>query len=235
MTTEQILKGVYAILQTLPEEDRKYAEKMISAHEQTKIDNGLTVYAVANLIIKLKDDLCQQEAKKGGRSAALKAVISMLKEAERSPRAYTIYNAPVIDGRQCVCDGYRAVRLVNHLPLNIKSDPRGYVDLDRLIPPSVFCDGNEIELPDPAKLRAYIKDCKAKSSKSAPFLPVYCFGENLPAVDARFLADMMAILPDCKAYADGSGVRSNVFFRCKDGSDGLLLPVRTVNHTKTEL
>lgn len=233
MTTEQILKGVYAILQTLPAGDRKYAEKMISAHEQTQSDNGLTVLAVTNLIIKLKDDLCQQEAKKGGRSAAMKAVRSMLKEAERSPRAYTLHNAPVIDGKQCVCDGYRAVRLENHLPLNVKSEPRDYVDLNRLIPPAIFCDGNEIELPDPAKLRAYIKDCKAKSTKTEQFKPVYRFGENLPAVDARYLADMMAILPDCKAYANG--VRSNVFFRCEDGSDGLLCAVYTDDHTKTEL
>lgn len=97
----------------------------------------------------------------------------------------------------------------------------------------MFCDGNEIELPDPAKLRAYIKDCKAKSTKIEQFKPVYRFGENLPAVDARFLADMMAILPDCKAYANG--VKSNVFFRCEDGSDGLLCAVYTDDHTKTEL
>ena len=234
MTTEQILKGVYAILQTLPAEDRLYAEKLIARHLKTNEDNGFTSIAIANLVIDLKDDLAQQEAKKGGRSAALKAVNSILKEASRSPRSFTLYNAPIIDGRQCICDGYRLVRLTEHLPLNVPAEPLGYIDTDRLIPPAMFCDGNEIDLPDPAKLRAYIKDFKAKrTSSTAPKIPVYRFGENLPAVDARFLADMMAILPDAKAYADG--VRSNVFFRCEDGSDGLLCSVHTDDHTKTEL
>lgn len=233
MTTEQILKGVYAILQTLPAEDRLYAEKLIARHLKTDEDNGFTSIAIANLVIDLKDDLAQQEAKKGGRSAALKAVNSMLKEAARSPRSTVIYNAPIINGRQCICDGYRLVRLAEHLPLNVPSDPTGYLDTDRLIHPSMFCDGNEIELPDLAKLRAYIKDFKAKRPDATPNLPVYRFGEGLPAVDARFLADMMAILPDAKAYA--SGERSNVAFLCKDGSDGLLLPVKTDDHTKTEL
>lgn len=233
MTTEQILKGVYAILQTLPAEDRLYAEKLIARHLKTDEDNGFTSIAIANLVIDLKDDLAQQEAKKGGRSAALKAVKSMLKEASFSPRRNILCNAPIIDGRQCICDGYRLVRLAEHLPLNVPAEPLGYIDTDRYIPPAIFCDGNEIELPDPAKLRAYIKDCKAKSTKTEQFKPVYRFGENLPAVDARYLADMMAILPDCKAYANG--VRSNVFFRCEDGSDGLLCAVYTNDHTKTEL
>lgn len=233
MTTEQILKGVYAILQTLPAEDRLYAEKLIARHLKTNEDNGFTSIAIANLVIDLKDDLAQQEAKKGGRSAALKAVNSILKEASRSPRSFTLYNAPIIDGRQCICDGCRLVRLTEHLPLNVPANPTGYVDTDKLIQPAMFCDGYELELPDPAKLRAYIKDFKARHPATAPNIPVYRFGENLPAVDARFLADMMAILPDAKAY--GSGVNANVAFRCENGSDGLLLRVRTDDHTKTEL
>lgn len=234
MTTEQILKGVYAILQTLPAEERLYAEKQIAANKKTSNDNGFTCLAIANLVISLKDDLAKQEAKKGGKSAALKAVNSMLKEASLSPRCKTLWNAPIIDGRQCICDGYRLVRLVEHLPLNVPVEPLGYIDTDRFIPPAMFRDGNEIDLPESAKLRAYIKDFKAKrTSATAPKFPIYRFGENLPAVDARLLADMMAILPDCKAYADG--VKSNVFFRCEDGSDGLLCAVHTDDHTKTEL
>lgn len=147
MTTEQILKGVYAILQTLPAEDRQYAEKLIARHLKTNEDNGFTSIAIANLVIDLKDDLAQQEAKKGGRSAALKAVNSILKEASRSPRSFTLYNAPIIDGRQCICDGYRLVRLTEHLPLNVPANPTGYVDTDKLIQPAMFCDGYELELP----------------------------------------------------------------------------------------
>lgn len=233
MTTEQILKGVYAILQTLPAEDRQFAEKLIARHLKTNEDNGFTSIAIANLVTDLKDDLAQQEAKKGGRSAALKAVNSMLKEAARSPRSSVIYNAPIINGRQCICDGYRLVRLAEHLPLNVPSDPTRYIDTDRLFQSTMICDDHEIELPDPAKLRVYIRDFKARHTITPTNVPVYRFGEGLPAVDARFLSDMMAILPDAKAYA--SGERSNVAFRCEDGSDGLLLPVRTDDHTKTEL
>ena len=233
MTTEQILKGVYAILQTLPAEERLFAEKHIAAHNKTRDDNGFTSLAIANLVISLKDDLAEQEAKKGGRSAALKAVNSILKEAARSPRSTIIYNAPIIDGRQCVCDGYRIVRLTEHLPLNVPSNPVGYIDNDRLIQPSMFCDGYEIELPDPDKLRVYIRDFRARHPITSNNVPIYRFGENLPAVDARYLSEMMAILPDAKAYA--SGENSNVAFRCENGSDGLLLRVRTDDHTKTEL
>lgn len=229
MKTEEMLKRVYAIMRALPQGDQDFVEKQVSRHDIVKTKEPPVFVLVGNLLVYLKDELSKEEAKKSGNGDALKAAKDILKTAQAQYRKEQLYRAPVVNGKQCLCDGYRAARLVNHLPLSVSDDERDYVNLERIIPP-LHKAGDELELPDIKKLKAYIKDQKAKDSRKTP---KYCFG--CKTVDARYLASMMDLLPNAKAYTDTNNKVTCVTFFAEDGSDGVLLPLRDENPIKTVL
>ena len=123
------------------------------------------------------------------------------------------------DGRQCVCDGYRAVRL--NVPvdgLKQVETPTPF-DLSKVYPTEP--QPTTLDLQSSAELRAYIADPNSISTSDGTIL--YDFGENLPWVKAKWLKDMVDLLPDAEATCDG--LSKPIVFK-SDKGDGLLLPVR---------
>lgn len=123
------------------------------------------------------------------------------------------------DGRQCVCDGYRAVRL--NVPvdgLKQVESPTPF-DLGKVI--TTPFPTNRLNLPTPGELRAFIAD--PRSPRKSDGAVLYDFGDGMPAVNAKFLKDMIDIFPDAIATYDGSPTHS-IFFHSEKG-DGILLPV----------
>ena len=123
------------------------------------------------------------------------------------------------DGRQCVCDGYRAVRL--NVPvdgLKQVETPTPF-DLAKVYPTEP--QPTTLDLPSSAELRAYIADPNTPRLSDGRVL--YDFGENLPRVDAKWLKDMVDLLPGAVATCDG--LVKPIIFK-SDKGDGLLLPVR---------
>ena len=122
------------------------------------------------------------------------------------------------NGKQCFCDGYRAVRLkkmVDGLP---EAKYPG-VYLEDIYPKEPY--PTAIKLPTPGELKISMSEWAASHRRDER--PLYDFGDGLPLVNAKYLKDMMDILPDAKATCDG--MVKPIVFKSKDG-DGLLLPVR---------
>lgn len=115
------------------------------------------------------------------------------------------------DGRQCVCDGYRAVRL--NAPVGGLPGVKG-MELSNIIPRNPY--PLTLTLPTPGELKACIAEQKGRDRK------FYDFGEDRPCVDAKYLKDMMDIFPD--ATVTWSGLNCPLLFH-SDAGDGILLPV----------
>ena len=118
-------------------------------------------------------------------------------------------------GHQCVCDGYRAVRLLN--PVDGLKEASG-MDLSAVFPASLW-NWELMALPSPGELRACIAEQKGRRGK------FYDFGEGMPMVNAQYLKDIMDILPDAVAYRDPESPNRPIVF-ISDAGDALLLPVR---------
>jgi hypothetical protein len=118
-------------------------------------------------------------------------------------------------GHQCVCDGYRAVRLLN--PVDGLKEASG-MDLSAVFPASLW-NWELMALPSPGELRACIAEQKGRRDK------FYDFGEGMPKVNAQYLKDIMDILPDAVAYRNPESPNRPIVF-VSDAGDALLLPVR---------
>lgn len=177
---------------------------------------------LAELVKQLREDVRREEAKKSGRNTQLSAAKRILKAV---PDTRPAMKLPAIqDGKQCFCDGYRAVRLVNPLPFPERPEDLGdFIDLSKII--MMPDHATEMELPSISELSAYIKTYKAEHKKSKD--PArFDFGADSKIVNAQFLLDMMSIMPDAKAYENKNNKFSGIYFVDDEGNDGILLPVR---------
>jgi hypothetical protein len=234
MNNAKMLERVYAIVNTLEESDKKFIEK-VSIQGGKFIADTMPVI-LGQLIHDLKEDIYADEAKKTGKSAALRVARKMLKNGGKVREA--LGYAPIIDGKQYICDSFSIVELNNPLPLPELPTHLEYIDAKRILQkPNGAID---IELPDAAKLRAYIKINKADFTKQdAKGNIFYDFGDPLPVVDALFLLNMLELLPDATA-AVTPREKSNlngIYFEGESGR-GMLLPIRPKDGTerkKTEV
>lgn len=184
----------------------------------------------ADIIEALKEEAAaeirREEAKNGGKLNRQKAAERVIKSAKNYQSARPCFHGAWNDaaGRQCICDGFQAYRLREALPLEPIPEKENTLDLNRIITKN---DGEPLDLPSLAELRAYIKtekaELKAKKDKS---IVVYDFGEGLPAVNAEYLLTALELLPGCTATASKLRPLLNcIYFESSDG-DGVICPVR---------
>ena len=149
------------------------------------------------------------KGKNGGSYAAVKRLV---KSASKSYRRDMQGCWTDSEGRQCFCDGYRAVRLKTHM---VGFDEVAGIDLD----PIMAVDGEcvELTLPTSGELKLCIAEQKGRDRK------FYDFGDGLPRVDAQYLKDMMETFPG--ATVKSYGQVKPLIFESEKG-DGILLPVR---------
>ena len=121
------------------------------------------------------------------------------------------------EDRQCMCDGYHAIRL--NKPVDGFETVKGF-ELDKVFPQDHELV-QELPMPTPGELK--INKRKLGSYRGAA--TVYDFGDNLPLVNAGFLKNIMDCLPDAKAYITDRGMASPIIFK-SDKGDALLLPIR---------
>jgi hypothetical protein len=234
MNNAKMLERVYAIVNTLEESDKKFIEK-VSIQGGKFIADTMPVI-LGQLIHDLKEDIYADEAKKTGKSAALRVARKMLKNGGKVREA--LGYAPIIDGKQYICDSFSIVELNNPLPLPELPTHLEYIDAKRILQkPNGAID---IELPDVAKLRAYIKINKADVTKQGVKGNIlYDFGDPLPVVDASLLLNMLVLLPDAKASVTPREKfnPNGIYFEGESGR-GMLLPIRPKDGTerkKTEV
>lgn len=171
-----------------------------------------------------------EAARTAGTGSAARAVAAMLRPMERSRRALA-YPWTDADGKQCTCDGYRAFRLAQPLPLPERPEDAGEpIDLGKIFPTAarVASAYKPVELPALADVKAFIQIHRAEN-KNKRDVPVWDFGEGLPAVNARYLADLITVMgAGCTLYActDRNGLFS-VMYASSERGDAVLLPIRT--------
>lgn len=131
-------------------------------------------------------------------------------------------------GRMCACDGFRAYRLnvpVAGVP-DIEAEKA--VNLDKIFPAAID-ESKALDLPSLADVRAMIEQDRRSEKRGEEATFLFTFGtsdagELLPAVNLRYLADMLQMFPNCRAYY--SAPYAPIVFKDENG-DALLLPVRT--------
>ena len=133
------------------------------------------------------------------------------------------------EGRMCACDGFRAYRLNVPVAGVPDIDAAKAIDLDKIYPE--IDERKALDLPSLADVRAMIEEDKRREKRGEDAKYLFTFGtsadgEALPAVNLRYLADILQMFPNARAYYNKN--LSPIVFKDENG-DALLLPVRAVN------
>lgn len=152
--------------------------------------------------------------------AAARALNSVIKTADKA-RAQLKRSWIDKHGKQCVCDGYRAIRL--NTPVAGVPDGVQPIDLDKCYPATV-ANHFVLDLPTIEELKAMIAEDRAEKKKFS----MYTFGTaedgtQLPTVNPAYLLDMLTAFPDARATCENA-VKQIVFTSAY--GDGILLPIR---------
>ncbi len=193
------------------------------ATDPTKAGNG--VPALITLCAALRDEMRTEANKAGGKANIEKAMRAIIKNAPDHQRQ--LQGAIVLDGKQYVCDGYRAIRI--NTPIDLPAAPVPCtLDIDRIFEDARRNATTPLETPTLGELKTYIKlkkaENKAKYGKGANKETIlWDFGEGLPVVNAVYLLDILTAFPD--ATITCYIMTAPLYFSHADG-DAILLPVR---------
>lgn len=176
---------------------------------------------------QLEADMLIEQSKKSGTKSIVSAANRIIKNAE-------LWNKLMLNGmfinkdkygeaKYCVCDGFVAIRF-NEKPLLPEIDEKYHgqeMQLEQIVKPM---DGSkEIELPDIAELKMFIKTHKIKEKNNPKKVADYLLNEELNLwVNPQYLLNAMECLPDCKAYA--ANRISPIYVKAENG-DGCVCPV----------
>ncbi len=184
---------------------------------------------------KLADDLAgyvrQEVAASRGVGDAAKTIQRMLNGLKKSDAGRTALHYAWIDeeGRQCACDGFRAYRLNEPLPLEERPESAGKgIDLDKIIPDIAAGSFDALPLPSAADLKAHI--ALERAAKGRKYAPLWDFGPGRPVV-AQYLLDLVTVFPDAAEIFVQRGPRGlfRALYARSERGEAVVLPVRPVN------
>ena len=197
--------------------------KTWTVSDPTKASNG--VGALITLCAALRDDMRTEANKASSKANIDKAMRAIIKNVPDHKRQFK--GAFLSDGKQCVCDGFRAIRL--NTPIDLPAAPVPCtIDFDRIFDDARHNAATPLETPTLGELKSYIKiikaENKAKYGKNANRQCIlWDFGEGRPIVNAVYLLDILTAFPDA-AITCGT-VTDPLYFSHADG-EAILLPVR---------
>lgn len=223
MTKTQIYKAISEYVKTLDDGEQTFINREVEAEHKYN-GMGLPATILIDLLIGLKSDIRAECAKANGSTNALKSALDIIKAAKKKPQT-ALHGAWMVDEKQCVCDGCRAIRFNEHLDLPVipkDSQPMNVLSIFN----GAKQNENEYPLPTIGELKAHIALEKAKPRTKAEKKRgiEYDIGEAYPLVDAEYLLTMIAGIENCKAYC-GSTVL-NIMYFSGDNGDGILCPIR---------
>lgn len=225
MTTQKTFDYLYAIAKHLPADALKNYEFCIKHPEDAQkiadVADDLGAL-VAVFMLELERESIADSAKKCGKLDRLKAAQRIIKSAKTQPRPGLWGYWKNADGMQCICDTFHAARLSEPLDLEPIHENATTIDIDNIFK---FSQNNRdaLNLPDVPTLKTYIKTEKSRlKTNNQKTVPVYDFGDGLPLVNAQMLLDLLELLPDATATANGE--RGNIYFSSAVG-DGILCPI----------
>lgn len=222
MKTEEILTRVNDAMKPFEVVETANDSRDYSAESIMRDMHGKLRLLAADLEAQLRNEIAASK----GAGNAQKILAAMLK-AQQEKRPQLAY--PWIDdkGRQCMCDGYRAYRLKNHLPLPERPENVGKgIDLNRILPSSL-AGWKTLPMPSTNELKAFIATERAKIGRPNSrknFAPIWDFGPNAPAVNALYLLDAATVFPSADKLFWNTLV-SPLIITCDEG-DGAVLPLR---------
>ena len=188
-------------------------------------DDFVTVRCkLESLSADLAEQVRTEYAASRGEANAAKTISALLK-AVRKDCGKTALHYAWIDGkgRQCVCDGYRAFRLNEALPLEERpADAGDPINLDKVVP-DIRKGYAAAALPGAKEVKAFI--ALERAAKGRKVSPVWDFGKDKPAVNAAYLVDLLNVLPDATEIYYG-GPFAPLYAKSERG-DAVLLPVRS--------
>ena len=179
---------------------------------------------------RLESDIRMETARQTGTASIVRAANRIIKSCTRD----SLRGAAMQSGRQCVCDGYRAIRFNSPLPLAPVENESDFLDLDNVIQPDRHTV--PVELPTAAELKAALKISRASwTGKKSAYVPLpWSLGQDLPYVNPQYLLDMLEALPGCRCFLQPGpkSAISPLYFTAENG-DGILLPVHPKAVKKT--
>ena len=230
MKTQEILSRVHdamSICQPMlvAEDSRSYNAESI-ARDMLEALRGLSAELEAQLRMECN-------ASRGNLNAA-RTVARILRDARKGFREALHYAWIDGDGRQCICDGFQAYRMKNHLTLEERPESAGDpIDLDRIIPSTIPDGYAAVPFPAVSELKAFDATERAKwTGKKSQCCPLWDFGPGLPAVQVAYLLNAAAIFPNATEIFVKNHV-SALYIRCEDG-DAIILPVRDAKKIAAE-
>lgn len=181
---------------------------------------------------ELETDMRYEAQKATGRKSSAAPLNAIIKSNKKNPR--TALHGAWIDakGRQCVCDGFRAFRLLEPLPLEPIPENAEPMNLDAIFAPLEYFI--PIRTPAAGSLKVDHELERAAHGKNAANL--HSFGAHMPTVNRAYLLDVLKVFPDAQFYVRkeyAARLLSPLYFTSK-GGDGVLLPVRTAEANKTK-
>ena len=217
MTTQTMLQRVYDIKTALYGLDPNAAEtveKTLNKGIQVEAGNGIFVFELVALINELKEELRKEDAKASGKSTQRKALQRILKHAAVASPSREFLQYPFMsNGKQWFLSSVHAVGLYAPIDWCKCGAEKDSPDMARI----AVKRGEEIELPDLADLKAYIRIKKIEKERRI----VYSYGDFV--LDAQQLVDVLEALPGAKMYHDRSKY-ATAYFEHPDGI-GLICPL----------
>ena len=242
MNNTTIINALYDVIKHMEVDQRNTAEMLLEGraplspveyagttltYSKSSIFSGDPAYIIADIIRALKAETAQKEVKASNNyinTAAQKRVVGKMLNGHLVNTNEKLSGYWLHKGKQAICDGFRIFLFVNEnttlpkLPANIETMSEKSID-------DMFNDPRkntiEIEKPNTALLKAYIKRTKTKYSS-----PAYHFGDRV--VNAQYLLDVLEVMPNCKLYVSGeqNSYIKPIYAVDDEGNESLLLPIR---------
>ena len=230
LNTSTIYQVVYDYLinkEGIKDLDDQLAKGIWDATDPTKTtDRG--VPALIALCAALRNDMRREANKANGKANIEKAMRAIIKNAPEYQEH--LQGAIVIDGKQYVSDGYRAIRL--NTPIDFPAPPVPCtIDFVRFFTEAQRDATTPLKTPALAELKTYIKitkaENKAKYGKGANEQCIlWDFGEGRPVVNAVYLLDILTAFPH--ATITFSTLTAPLYFSHING-EALLMPIKRDN------
>lgn len=221
MTPEKIINTAYDIARNAhPEHFDNFKDNWRIYHSSTMADVLPVLYNCASLINDALEEMDKNSSKPSKLTAAKHIANNCTRESFRGVWTDA-------QGRSCLCDGFRAVRVSDSFA-SIPVVP-AWAEL-----PRVFSEPENysrvLELPTVTAVKKSAAEQRAAEGRTC--IPAFDFGDELPKVSCDYLLDMLALLPGCTAYiADCNCDISPIYFKAENG-DGVLLPVNKRNRRR---
>ncbi len=226
LSTETLYKALYNYakeeIEGLDELLKRLDNESITANNVISYMNDMTL---ARVLASLRQDIREQANKKAGRGNINKAMQAVIKGVpEYRPNFKGYFMSGENNDILTVCDGFRIIR--SFVSLDVGELVNG-VDVNSIMDEAKNESTEALELPTLNELKAFIKLKKAEQNTRKAKDVIYDFGENLPAVNAGYLLDILTAFPEAKAFmrAGDIGMVSAIYFEA-EGGDGVLLPLR---------